>query len=264
MTIFDTHCHYNLEPLAANWQKHWQKAQAHGVKKALIAGSNLHTSRLAVEVAKQDKNLLASVGIHPSHAEEIILDEALLELKKLAQEKSVRAIGETGLDYFEAQPSPAQIDLFKAQIKLAIELDLTLIIHARDRAEKAYWDILDMLKEHWPAKNPIIFHCASGPVAYIEQALKIKHSYFGFDGNLTFKNAPNLRELWQIIQQQAPEKILLETDSPFLAPVPYRGQTCEPWMISATAQFAQENLQANLEQIYQNSLCAFNLTEDNL
>lgn len=264
MPIFDTHCHYNLEPLSLDWLKHWQKAQAAGVKQALIAGSNLNTSQLAVELASNDENLWASVGIHQSHAHEIDLQSASQSLQQLAKNPQVKAIGETGLDYFEAQASEAQFELFKAQIALADELNLTLIIHARDRAEQAYWDILELLEKHWSAKNPVIFHCISGPVAYIEKAMSIPHSYFGFDGNLTFKNAPALRELFQLINQSAPEKILLETDSPFLAPLPYRGRVCEPWMISKTANFAQAELGADLEQIYQNSLRAFNLLEDNL
>lgn len=286
MPIFDTHCHYNLEPLYSgqatyfkikdddpilqeNWQSHWLEAQKNEVKKTLIPGAGLTSSQLATSIANQDKNLYASVAIHPLRVEKIKLESAMREIENLSQEKSVIAIGETGLDFFHftENDEPVKInrikklqeELFIKQIQLAVQKNLTLIIHARDRKEEAYWRILELLDKHWPAQQNIIFHCLSGPQAYIEKAITINNSYFGFDGNLTFKNAVYLRDAFQLMQKQAPEKILLETDAPYLAPVPYRGQICRPAMIKHLAQFVQDNFQVNLEQIYQNSLSAFNL-----
>jgi TatD DNase family protein len=286
MPIFDTHCHYNLEPLYSgqafcfkidkndsllnkNWQDHWLEAQKNDIKKTLIPGAGLSSSQLAVKIAKQDKNLYASVAVHPLRVEKIQLKKAINIIEKLAQEKTVVAIGETGLDffYFSKKDKPdeiaaikkAQEELFISQIQLAIKNKLTLIVHARDQGEEAYWRILEILKEHWPAKENIIFHCLSGPDNYIKEAMSIKNSYFGFDGNLTFKNANNLRKNFQLVQKEKPNRILLETDAPYLAPIPYRGQICEPAMISQLANFAKINLKADLDQIYQNSLFAFNL-----
>jgi len=189
----------------------------------------------------------------------------------LADQDSVVAIGEVGLDFFSLPKDQDltiiksnQEKLFIEQIKLAAKKHLTLIIHARDQADQAYFRILELLKNFWPEEEPIIFHCASGPIAYLEAAQKIKQAYFGFDGNLTFKNAANIRDLFKNIQNWNPKRILLETDAPYLAPVPHRGKICQPWMIAETAKFAQTELNADLAQIYQNSLRAFKLEDYNL
>ena len=290
MKIFDTHCHYNLEPLYSgqafcftvkdndpllkkNWQDHWLEAQKSGIKKTLVPGAGLSSSQSAVKIAKQDKNLYASVAVHPLRVEKIEIASAMQKINKLSQEESVVAIGETGLDFFNfsKKDAPSRIEnikraqeqLFIKQIQLAIKNQLTLIIHARDQGEEAYWQILEILGKYWPAQQNIIFHCLSGPMAYIKKAMNINNSYFGFDGNLTFKNAEYLREVFQLIQKQAPEKILFETDAPYLAPAPFRGQVCRPAMIVELANFAKNHLQANLEQIYQNSLSAFNIKDNN-
>ena len=286
MPIFDTHCHYNLEPLYSgqafcfkidkndsllkkNWQDHWLEAQNNDIQKTLIPGAGLNSSQLAVEIAKKDQNLYASVAVHPLRVEKIALKKAIATIEQLAEEKNVIAIGETGLDFFHFSKKDdlkklqnikeAQEQLFIEHIKLAVKKKKTLIIHARDQGEEAYWRILEILKKYWPAKENIIFHCLSGPMDYIKEAMTIENSYFGFDGNLTFKNAKNLREMFQLIQREKADKILLETDAPYLAPVPYRGQICQPKMISHLANFVKINLKANLDQIYQNSLAAFNL-----
>ncbi len=286
MPIFDTHCHYNLEPLYSgqafsfkiekndpilkkNWQDHWQEAQNNDIRKSLVPGAGLSSSQLAAAIAKKDRNLYASVAIHPLRVEKIKLRKAMNTIEQLTREKSVLAIGETGLDFFHFSKESevdknqsikqGQEELFIEHIKLAVKKKLTLIIHARDQGEEAYWRILEILKKHWPAKENIIFHCLSGPIDYIKEAMTIENSYFGFDGNLTFKNANYLREIFQLINKEKADKILLETDAPYLAPAPYRGQVCEPKMITQLANFVKNNLEADLDQIYQNSLLAFKL-----
>lgn len=290
--IIDTHCHYNLEPLysgqratfkikdddpilQSNWRNEWQKSKENGIEKSIVVGANLQSSQLALSIAKQDKQLFAAVGIHPEDAKfnnQNELNELIKELKILAQMPKVVAIGETGLDYYYlehlnnqelAVEKLRQKTLFIEEIKLANQLNLPLIVHLRDQANKidAHRDCLLTLKEFWQFKMALIFHCASGTPDSIKEAMNLEKSYFGFDGNLTFKNAQKLRDLFILIQNSNPEKILLETDSPYLAPVPYRGKICEPWMISVTAEFAVMELKADLDQIYQNSLKAFNLNK---
>lgn len=286
MPIIDTHCHYNLEPLWSgqaahfkikeqhpllfqNWQQHWQNAQKVQVTHSLVVGADLITSQKAVQIAQSEKRLYAAVGLHP---ESVSLNQdqkqALLVLKKIAQNKKVLAIGETGLDYFylskEAAKTFGQIQaqqkaLFIEQIHLAVELGLRLIVHVRDQGEQAYWEALEILQEHWQFKQALIFHCVSGPLAYIAAALKLPQTYFGFDGNLTFKKADDLREIFAYVQKTDNSKILLETDAPYLAPEPDRGKICEPQMIVNLAAYVQNQLGANLSTIYQNSLQAFNL-----
>ena len=265
MQIFDTHCHYNLPPINKAWQTAWDQAQKKGLVASLVAGASLENSRLAVKIAQSEDNLFASVGIHPEDASKDGVEKEIREIEKLAKEKKVLAIGEIGLDYFyEPHDKEAQKKLFLAQLQIANDLKLPIIFHVRDRGEAAYHEIIELIKKYCHNENSQIFHCISGPNTYINEILKMPNSYIGFDGNLTFKNAPNLREIFKIVQKNNPDKILLETDAPFLAPVPYRGQSCQPWMIVETAKFAKEELDCNLKQILENSYRAFNLPHDHL
>lgn len=286
MPIIDTHCHYNLEPLYSgqafcfkikdedpilkkNWRDHWQKSQEKGVKKSIVVGPGIKSSQKAIEIVETEKNLYAAVGIHPERASKTgNIEELLEQLGKLAKHKKVVAIGETGLDYFylnaESQEEilkikEKQAKLFIEQIKLANKLNLPLILHVRDQGEDAYFETLKIIEQYWQFNNSLIFHCVSGPLEYIRKALTMKHSYFGFDGNLTFKKADSIREIFSLVQKTDSKKILLETDSPYLAPEPYRGQICEPYMIIETAKYIKNDFEANLEEIYQNSLNAFNI-----
>jgi len=286
MPIIDTHCHYNLEPLYSGqafcfkikeenpilkmrWQDHWQKAQETDINKSIIVGPGIKSSQKAIEIAEAAENLYAAVGIHPERANKIgDIQNALKELTVLAKNKKVVAIGETGLDCFYLnsenldeilQVKQKQKELFIGQINLANELNLPLVLHVRDKTEEAYLETLEIIKQYWQFENSIIFHCVSGPLSYIEEALKMKNSYFGFDGNLTFKKADDIREIFALVQRTDSKKILLETDAPYLAPEPHRGQICEPWMIKEIAEYAKNKLGADLEEIYQNSLNAFNI-----
>lgn len=286
MPIIDTHCHYNLEPLYSgqafcfkikdedpilkkDWHDHWQKSQENGIEKSIVVGPGIKSSQKAIEIVETEKNLYAAVGIHPERASKTgNIEELLEQLGELAKHKKVVAIGETGLDYFylnaESQEEilkikEKQAKLFIEQVKLANKLNLPLILHVRDQGEDAYFETLKIIERYWQFNNSLIFHCVSGPLEYIRKALTMKHSYFGFDGNLTFKKADSIREIFSLVQKTDSKKILLETDSPYLAPEPYRGQICEPYMIIETAKYIKNNLGANLEEIYQNSLSAFNI-----
>lgn len=286
MLIFDTHCHYNLEPLYSgqafcfkvkekdpilqmHWQNHWQKSKKEGIAKSIVVGPGIKSSKKAIEIAEAETNLYAAVGIHPERANKINdIQNALEELAILAKSKKVVAIGETGLDCFYLdsenpdkilQIKQKQKELFVGQINLANELNLPLILHVRDKTEEAYLETLEIIEQYWQFKKSLIFHCVSGPEIYIKKALNLNNSYFGFDGNLTFKKAGDIRAIFSLVQKTDSSKILLETDAPYLAPEPYRGQICEPWMIKEIAVYAKDKLGANLKTIYQNSLNAFNI-----
>jgi len=288
MNIFDTHCHYNLEPFAETWQKHWQEAQDHGVQKSVIVGTDWLTSNTALIISQQDPNLFSAIGSHPGNYQEMIFeiserlhqtfsDSAIIE-KELREElltniqteckelksiltKKVVAIGETGLDYFRlpenvSQPLIKEIQqlAFAKHLQLAQESQLPLIIHVRDTTDEAYWDVLKILQKNaW--QQPFILHCVSGPNAYVQKAIELG-GYVGIAGNITYKNSDHLREL---IEFAPADRRLLETDAPFLPPIPYRGKPCEPWMISETAKYVQNELELDLEQIYENSCRVFQL-----
>lgn len=251
--LFDTHAHYNLEPLWPNWQTHWQKAQAHGVVGSIVVGTNLTTCARALEINSLEPKLKVALGIHPSEwTQEATLVEAniskLEELVSGADTSALAAIGEIGLDYYwlnkgnhsEAQKKQIkriQQQAFRAQLELAAHANLPVILHVRDQDEletptsgNAYWDTYEIIKERPPAK--FVLHCFSGPTAYLEKMIDLG-AFIGVDGNITYPSAHSLREKIKLVPS---EKILLETDAPFLAPQKFRGQVCEPYMIEETAR----------------------------
>lgn len=255
--IFDTHCHYNLSPLYENWQQHWQKAQKHGVTKSIVPGTNIETSRRAVEIAKQDKNLYAAIGIHPNEYDHIsatdlptTIYQNIASLSMMLDDKNVIGIGETGLDYYRLKEAERELaihnqqEAFKIHVQLANEFKKILIIHARDRGgeknknNQAYFDILEIIQNDYQHKKPFILHCISGPKTYIEKMLELG-AYIGIGGNITYLNANDLREIIKIVPE---DRLLLETDAPYLPPQKFRGQTCEPWMISETAGYLRDKL----------------------
>jgi len=268
--IIDTHCHYNLAPLLTDWTKYWRQAQDHGVAKSIVVGANLISSQAAVDIAATDPNLFAAVGIHPEESQAEDIDDQLTQLQLLAKTPSTPliAIGEIGLDYYRLSDSKDPVatqqeqQLFAAQIELANQLQLPMIVHVRDRetpetqtSGNAYWDALQMIKVQFKQRNSLIMHCASGPLSYIQQAVDLG-AYIGMAANVTYKKADHLQQLARLIP---PDRLLFETDAPFLPPQAFRGQTCEPWMITQTADFLTANFNFSLTQVYQNSLTCFQL-----
>lgn len=261
--IFDTHCHYNLEPLFDEWQKHWQAAQAKGVQKSLVIGTDLRSNERAVAIATAENNLPAAVGLHPTdvgHEVMSDIDDAVANLATLLKESDrIIAIGETGLDYFRLEDASREIvieqqqRLFQLQIALANEHHLPLIIHVRDRGEQAYNDVLIQLKARSDLQQAFVLHCVSGPLQYIKAALELG-AYLGVAGNVTYKNADAIRDIVRVAPK---DRLVLETDAPFLPPVPYRGQDCEPWMISETGSFLAEEMGVDPDQLWENAVKLF-------
>jgi len=247
--IIDTHVHYNLSPLLENWQSHLKTAKKHGVTQSIVVGTDLASSQLAIDIAEQDPHLFATVGIHPHEMNHLVETRLIASLQDLIKNNLAKivAIGEIGLDY-HYQKNNHQRQLFISQIKLANEFNLPLSIHVRD----AYDDALEILQQHPPASE-FVLHCFSGDEHYVQEAIKLG-AYFGVDGNITYKNAQKLRDLLKLIP---PDKVLLETDAPYLPPEPHRGKTCEPWMISATAQYLKDNFGISEAQLAINSKNCF-------
>lgn len=253
--IIDTHVHYNLDPFYQDWQTYWQQAQAKGVRQSVIPGVDIESSLRGVDIASQDPNLWALVGVHPSEAGKPKFKmEHLQELAELVVQPTVLGIGEIGLDYYWLQSNDAesrqrQRHWLREQLQLAQKHGGWISLHVRDQLipeqkqpGNAYWDTLQVIQEFdWdPSHNQLILHCVSGPKRYVQEMLEIG-AYVGFDGNLTYPNAEELRQLWQLVPA---DQRLLETDAPYLPPQQFRGETCEPWMISLTARYVQEKLLA--------------------
>lgn len=279
--IIDTHCHYNLEPLdngQDSWKHHWQQAQENGITHSVVVGTGLATSHRAVEIATSEPHLLAAVGIHPSEYQEMLnendtvdttklISEHIQELEKLTSSTKVAAIGESGLDYFRLPEDLKQRQLiietqrqaFKSHLNLALKTELPIIIHVRDRSiptervdGNAYWDVIFILEgtlEKHGSLPPFILHCISGPLTYLETALKLG-AYIGVAGNVTYKNADHIRSLVTLTPLS---KLVLETDAPYLPPHPHRGQACEPWMVRLTAEFLENELGISRDVLSRNA-----------
>lgn len=232
--LIDTHAHLNFQAFEDDLKEVLRRAQDEDVEKIINVGADLDSSQKAVEIAQKYPSCFASVGIHPHHSAEQKRDWEV-KLEKLAKNKKVVAIGECGLDYHPyerggvADPQ-IQKEVFEKQLSLALKLNLPVIFHCRE----AYKEILKIVKS-FPQRKKLkgVFHCFSGDEIFLQKVLGLGF-YVGFDGNLTFKNAKSLQEVAKITP---PEKILLETDSPYLAPEPYRGLRNEPANVKMVAEF---------------------------
>lgn len=260
VTLFDSHCHYNLEPLYEHWREHWQAAQHAGVIGAVVVGTDSTTSERAVKIAAHEPTLVAAVGIHPTEAgssEQMAsatqLSEHVRQWKTIGP---IGAIGETGLDYFRLTADAEQTEIikerqreaFRAHLEVAAELTLPILVHVRDQAEAAYTDVLALIKPF--ADNiPIVLHCFSGPAWYLDKALTLG-CYISFAGNITYPSAGQLRDH---LHRVPADRLLIETDAPFLPPQSHRGEVCAPAYIAETARFLQQECAVDPAQLLYNA-----------
>lgn len=220
-------------------------ANAVGVPGVVQVGCDVESSRFAVRAASEDSRVLAAVAIHPNDAARLgasgELDAAIAEIEALAGHERVRAVGETGLDYFRTGPEgrPAQEASFREHIRIARENGKALQIHDRD----AHLDVVRVLKsEELPER--VVFHCFSGDAALAETC-NDNGWYLSFSGTVTFKNSVDLREALAVAR---PELVLVETDAPFLTPHPYRGRPNASYLIPQTVRFMSDHMGVKLEE----------------
>lgn len=219
--MIDSHCHLNDKAFDGDLEEVVSKAQENGINKILVLGWDYESSLSALEMANKHDGIYAAVGVHPENIGEKDLS-LLKDIKALAKDKKVIAIGEIGLDYYwEKDPliHQRQRDWFIKQIELANELGLPCSIHCREAVQDTY----DILKEH-PVKKGAVLHCYSGSLEMMKRFIDLD-LYFGFDGPITYKNAIVPKECCAYCPK---DRILTETDSPYLPPVPYRGKRNEP------------------------------------
>ncbi len=226
LPFVDSHAHLNLLPEGYPPQETLNRAIDQGLLSLINVGTDLDRSRESIALAERFSNVYATVGLHPG--ESVHWSFALAEeLDRLAGSEKVVAIGETGLDFAWPEPSrESQEEAFSGQIRIAAKHDLPLVIHGRD----AFAELFRILKSHTLPSRPGVFHCFTGDLDAARQALDLGF-YLSFSGIITFKNAQSLRE---VIRQVPLDRILVETDCPYLAPVPYRGKTNEPAFIPET------------------------------
>jgi len=240
--IYDNHCHLEFvfdEAVGAMpWKENLDISEAVGIRGVVQVGVTLESSKWCAELATLDKRVLAAVAIHPNeaplYADINSLDEAIAEIEHLAVAPRVRAIGETGLDFFRTEGDlgiKLQQHSFEQHIRIAKENDLALMIHDRDAHDEV---VATLLRVGSPEK--VVFHCYSGDTALAEICAE-KGWYMSFAGNITIKRNQHLRDALMIAPK---ELILVETDAPFLAPEPYRGRPNAPYLTPITARFMAE------------------------
>lgn len=247
MIFVDSHCHIDGEAFDVDRDEVITRANAAGVKMMLTVGTgNPHNGEIAraVEVAERYENVFASIGVHPHDAKEYdeIAETHLIDLVKSS--KKVIAWGEIGLDYFyDHSPREIQREVFIKQIRTAKNLDLPIIIHSRDADDET----VEILTEECSAKDfrGGVMHCFGGTAAMARDLMKINF-LISFAGNVTFKKAENLRDAARIVPL---DKLLIETDCPFLAPVPFRGKRNEPQFVVETAKFLADFYNVELEKL---------------
>lgn len=221
----DTHAHYGAEEFDADRDELLTQLFAESVDSIITMGCSLKSSAAALKLAEKYERMYAAVGIHPDDCENLP-DDYISQIKTLAANKKVRAIGEIGLDYhYDGFSREKQIACFKEQLKLAQELDFPVVIHSRDATK----DTLDILAEYRPRG---VVHCFSGSAETAREILRIG-LMISFTGVLTFKNAKKAVEACEVIPL---DRIMLETDCPYMSPVPYRGERCDSSMVRFTAE----------------------------
>ena len=239
----DGHCHLDL--IEAPVDEVLAAARAAGIRRVLTIGTDLGTSRWSAQCAADHEDVYAAVAVHPNESEaeqnsDLGRDGVLAEIAALAALPQVRAIGETGLDYYRDHAAPdIQRDWFRAHIAIAKRTGKALMIHDRD----AHEDVLDILEAEGPP-GKVVFHCFSGDAAMAKRCAEAGY-VMSFAGNITFKNAQPLRDA----AAAAPLDLLLpETDAPFLTPVPHRGKPNTPAMVAHTIRFLAELRQVPLAE----------------
>ena len=250
--LIDTHCHLDFPEFADDLDAVIKRAVAAGVDRMITIGTSLDSSRAAIELANRHPNVYATVGLHPTSIGENT-PEFIEELKQLAQHPKVVAIGECGLDFYRLPDDDkpdivetafgsitqsgietelridslkaAQAAAFEQQLELAAQLEKPVVIHQRD----SWNETLDILKQY---SVKAVLHCFTGGVAELSEVLAMGH-HVSFTGIATFKNAADVRAAARVAPA---DRVMVETDAPYLAPVPHRGKRCEPAYVGLTAE----------------------------
>lgn len=241
--LFDTHMHLNAWQFKEDREDTIQRAWDAGVKYMVIVGFDHETIPLAIEIAEQNEHIYAAVGWHPVDAIDMT-EKELTWIEELSEHPKVVALGEMGLDYhWDKSPKDVQKEVFRKQIRLAKKLDMPIIIHNREATE----DIIQILKEEDAQSVGGIMHCYNDSVQYVQACLDMNF-YISLGGPVTFKNAPLPKE----VAKEVPlDRLLIETDAPYLAPHPNRGKRNEPAYVRLVAEKIAELRETSLEEITQ-------------
>ncbi len=226
--MIDSHCHLDHEPLLSNLNEVIKRSKDVGIKKILTICTTLDSFNKIKEIVKKDEIIYGTYGIHPHEAKNNKISCELI-IKEIQDNQKIIGIGETGLDfYYNHSDKHDQIESLEKHIEASIELNIPLIIHSRSAENET----LEIFKKYKKNNLKILMHCFTGTRKFAEQLLDMG-TYFSASGIITFKNSVELQETFKFIPL---EKILIETDSPFLAPEPKRGKKNEPSFVQYTAK----------------------------
>ena len=239
--MIDSHCHLDHEPLYSNINDVIKRSKQIGLKKILTISTNLNSFENIKKIIELDEMIYGSIGIHPHETSDDRMEKEFI-IDNANKYKKIIGVGETGLDfYYENSKKDNQIKSFIEHIEASIVLKYPLIVHSRS-AEKETFDILNNYKN---SDVKILMHCFTGSREFAKKMMSL-NAYFSASGIITFKNSIELQETFKLIEK---DKILIETDSPFLAPVPMRGKKNEPSYIKYTLQKLSELKSLNFDDL---------------
>lgn len=240
--MIDSHAHLDDEAFDEDREEVINNLKSDGIDLIVNNSSDLQSSKNSVELANNYENIYAAIGVHP-HEAETYGDEVESEIIKLSKNKKVVAIGEIGLDYYyDNSPREIQREVFKKQIKLASELGKNIVIHSRDASQETF----DILKEaHEKYDFTALIHCYSQSVEMLEEYLKMG-DVIALGGAVTFKNAKTPKEVAKAVPL---DKLLLETDCPYMTPVPHRGKRNEPKYVKLVADYIADLREIDVDEL---------------
>lgn len=250
--IFDSHAHYDDSAFDDDRDAIIEKIQKAGVSRVLNCGADIRGCEKTIEFVKKYDFMYGTIGVHPEHAADAVKN--LNRIGDMLQNDKITAVGEIGLDYYyEGYDREMQLKAFRAQMDIAKSLGLPVVIHDRD----AHEDTLRILKEFKGVKG--VLHCFSGSVEYAKEVLKLDY-YIGFTGVITFKNAKKAIDVLNFIPD---DKMLAETDCPYMAPVPHRGERCDSSFLVHTikkiAEIKNIEYDAACAKTFENASVLFNI-----
>jgi len=227
--MIDSHCHLDHEPLLENLSEVIKRSKEVGISKLLTICTTVESYNTIKNIIKIDPMIYGTFGIHPHETEESFSIDKNYIINEINQNDRIIGIGETGLDFFYNHSNKVrQIDSFKAHIEASVNLNIPIIIHSRNAEDETY----EILKSYKSKKLKILMHCFTGSLNFANQLLGL-NAFFSASGIITFKNSLDLQETFKNIPL---DKLLVETDSPFLAPIPMRGKKNEPSFIKYTLE----------------------------
>ena len=248
--MIDSHCHLDHEPLHENLFDILSRSKEIGITKLLTICTTIKSFENIKAIVEIDKMIYGTYGIHPHETVNNKVDKQTI-IRSVSKNKKIIGIGETGLDFFyNYSDKERQISSFKAHIEASIELNKPIIIHSRD-AEKETFEILSLYKNE---KLKILMHCFTGSLEFSKKLLTLD-AFFSASGIITFKNSTDLQNTFKTIPL---EKLLIETDSPFLAPVPMRGKKNEPSFIKYTLEKLSSLKETTIEEMSKITTANFN------